>query len=323
MIDRKDIFVPSYYKDFKCIADKCRHSCCVDWEICIDNDTYAKYNNLADIFRTVTDSEDSPCFILNKDGRCPHLNDSGLCNIILSYGEEYLSEICRKHPRFYNYISGKRIEAGVGIVCEEACRLILENENPFSLYKIESLDNVAIDNSEFGFDAIPQREYIFSIIKSEKSFEEKIANLRSAFKLTKLYTEKEWINRFLSLEILNAEWKRDLIAIKDKRLKGNSEISVQYSKYYERLLAYFVYRHISVSDSDENLRARLAFCILSVEMIKLLFEENLNMQSILKTVEVPKNLIDWARRYSAEIEYSEDNIDELIFTFESALIFNH
>ena len=25
--------VPSYYKTFQCIADKCEHSCCIGWEI--------------------------------------------------------------------------------------------------------------------------------------------------------------------------------------------------------------------------------------------------------------------------------------------------
>ena len=38
--------VPHYYKNFKCIADKCRHSCCVGWEIDIDDDTLEKYRNL-------------------------------------------------------------------------------------------------------------------------------------------------------------------------------------------------------------------------------------------------------------------------------------
>ena len=37
------IFFPSYYKDFKCIADKCRHSCCVGWEIDVDDATMEKY----------------------------------------------------------------------------------------------------------------------------------------------------------------------------------------------------------------------------------------------------------------------------------------
>ena len=38
---------PNYYKKFKCIADKCRHSCCVGWEIDIDKDTMRKYSELS------------------------------------------------------------------------------------------------------------------------------------------------------------------------------------------------------------------------------------------------------------------------------------
>ena len=31
--------VPNYYDKFKCIADRCKHSCCIGWEIDIDDDT--------------------------------------------------------------------------------------------------------------------------------------------------------------------------------------------------------------------------------------------------------------------------------------------
>ena len=37
-------FVPNYYKDFKCIANRCKHSCCVGWEIEIDDNTFKKYS---------------------------------------------------------------------------------------------------------------------------------------------------------------------------------------------------------------------------------------------------------------------------------------
>ena len=30
------IIAPNYYPAFRCIADKCRHSCCIGWEIDID-----------------------------------------------------------------------------------------------------------------------------------------------------------------------------------------------------------------------------------------------------------------------------------------------
>ena len=32
------IIAPDYYREFHCIADKCRHSCCIGWEIDIDAD---------------------------------------------------------------------------------------------------------------------------------------------------------------------------------------------------------------------------------------------------------------------------------------------
>ena len=38
------IFAPSYYKTFKCIADKCRHSCCIGWDVYIDDETLEKYS---------------------------------------------------------------------------------------------------------------------------------------------------------------------------------------------------------------------------------------------------------------------------------------
>ncbi len=303
----KGVYSPGYYNEFKCIADKCSHSCCIDWEICIDDVTYEKYKRMSDILPTVTEGDDGSCFELCTDGRCPHLNDRGLCNIIIEHGEEYLSEICKNHPRFYNYIGNGRVEAGIGIVCEEACRLILESEGSFKLFKTEELEDENKDDEMF-FNALPYRDRIISIVEGEGGFDDKIAALREQFEISRVYTSERWLDIFCSLEILDLSWKQELQLIKESFLHPHSEISDEYGEYYERLLTYFVYRHIGVADSEENLRARLAFAILSVEVIRSLFEEN-EEKSIAK-------LIDYARRYSAEIEYSEDNTAELIFLFE-------
>lgn len=32
-----------FYKDFKCIADKCPDSCCKEWDVVVDDDSYIKY----------------------------------------------------------------------------------------------------------------------------------------------------------------------------------------------------------------------------------------------------------------------------------------
>ncbi len=313
------MYAPDYYKDFKCTADKCRHSCCVDWEICIDKFTYEKYLNIDEISSTVTNDGFGPYFALQKDGRCPHLNSQGLCDIILNHGEDYLSEICRNHPRFFNQINEDRIEAGLGIVCEEACRIILENEKPFSLSKIEEFSNQSDGDFYTDFDALPQRSRIIAVIEAEGEFDRKIAELKSDFNLPALYTYDGWLDRLLSLEILDEKWENDLKAVKDKPYRKRTELSASCDRFYERLLTYFVYRYVGVSKNAVNLRSHLAFCILSVEIIRLLFEQGLDAESVPDGKKAPDGLIDWARRYSTEIEYSEDNADELIFAFESAI----
>lgn len=38
--------VPHYYKQFKCKAELCRHTCCKGWEIDIDDAALSKYRHL-------------------------------------------------------------------------------------------------------------------------------------------------------------------------------------------------------------------------------------------------------------------------------------
>ena len=37
------IRVPDYFIDFKCIADRCKHSCCRNWDIYVDSESLEKY----------------------------------------------------------------------------------------------------------------------------------------------------------------------------------------------------------------------------------------------------------------------------------------
>ena len=79
--------VPSYYKEFRCIADKCKDSCCIGWGIDIDEDTRAYYSGIEGTFgkrlrdALETDEEGVVGFKLREDGWCPFLNEKGRCNI--------------------------------------------------------------------------------------------------------------------------------------------------------------------------------------------------------------------------------------------------
>ena len=81
------LYAPKYYADFKCIADKCKHSCCVGWEIDVDKNTLKKYKALNSPYgKTIKKSISNfkvSHFKLSKSKRCPHLNEKGLCNIII------------------------------------------------------------------------------------------------------------------------------------------------------------------------------------------------------------------------------------------------
>lgn len=123
--------VPDYYFEFKCVADKCRHTCCEGWEVDVDSEKLEQYR--ADSFIAPhIDETDTPHFRLDERERCPFLNKSGLCELIIRYGEDALCQICRDHPRFRNFWSD-RTETGLGLVCEEAGRIILGREKPMEL----------------------------------------------------------------------------------------------------------------------------------------------------------------------------------------------
>lgn len=129
------VYVPDYYKEFQCIADRCKHTCCKSWEVEIDEESRKKYRAYPNIEKHIEASDNSDemsYFRLSEDETCPFLLENGLCEMILQYGEDMLCQTCTDHPRFRNFWSD-RIEMGLGLVCEEAARIILGREKPMTL----------------------------------------------------------------------------------------------------------------------------------------------------------------------------------------------
>ena len=155
---------PNYYTKFKCIADKCKHSCCIGWEIDIDEDTMDLYGSLDGDFadKILQNIEgDVPHFVLRDGNRCPFLNQNGLCDIICEFGEDAICDICYLHPRFSNYYEDFA-ETGLGLCCEEAARIILTDEEKFSLPLQSSVENdeFFVKRSEV-FDILQDRNLVF------------------------------------------------------------------------------------------------------------------------------------------------------------------
>ena len=165
-----EIYAPDYYLKFKCIADKCRHSCCIGWDVYVDDETLQKYaregSELGSSIRNaLTELEDGTGFKMCQDGRCPFLDDSGLCDIITQKGDDLLCEICREHPRFYNFFSD-RIETGIGLSCEEASRIITGAEVPAGLVGVST-----VDDEEYELQDI-EKYVTYSVYRDEKNVTE-------------------------------------------------------------------------------------------------------------------------------------------------------
>ena len=165
------IFAPSFYKDFKCLADKCGDSCCIGWEINIDREREVLYARLGGeigeaLRGAVAPSKDGACahFILGDGGRCPLLTAEGLCRLICLGGEEMLTEICREHPRYYNLYSDIA-EVGLGLSCEAAARLVLNSDLNGFLNRYETDTTAEHDPETPSVGALlPARDKLFELL---------------------------------------------------------------------------------------------------------------------------------------------------------------
>ena len=295
------LFAPEYYKSFKCIADKCRHSCCIGWEIDIDPDTEEVYKALGDgygekILKSI-DFDGTPHFSLAENERCPHLDSNGLCRIICELGEDYLCDICREHPRFYNYTS-RGLEVGIGMSCEEACRIILDSED----FGIVELEDDGEDYTFEDFDAVLLRDRIYAILSDDIPYAERLQRIYTEFSVSpSQLSDDEWRHVIDSLEYLN-ESHRELLRI------YSSDILTceKYEKPLERALAYFVFRHCSGACDYEKFISSLGFALFCERLLASLCS-------------MGGDVFEYARILSEELEYSEDNTWDVVNLFNTAL----
>jgi lysine-N-methylase len=163
--------VPHYYKDFTCIASKCKNNCCAGgWQIEIDDDTVAHYSDIEGPFgkklmENIID-DGILCFNL-KDGKCPFLDENRLCEIYQELGEESLGVVCSQFPRYTEYF-GNIKETGIGLACEEAERIIFSDKDSFHL-DCEEISEEECPDSEFDSQLagylFPVRDRIFELIE--------------------------------------------------------------------------------------------------------------------------------------------------------------
>ena len=318
--------MPEYFQKFKCIADKCKDSCCIGWEIDIDEKTRKKYKALdTELGREIVEKTKCGFFPLEKNGRCAFLDGKGLCRIISSVGEGYLCDICREHPRYYG-ISADGLEGGLGLGCEEAARLILSLTELPKIISVEKNVNY-FDNDEHAelSDKIRKRLYdsIFTAHPSELigiyaayasegdslAFYLLSVNNSGSVRLPKSCYIDVDANKVRSLYLDFVKLLSECEAL-DKNWYGLTDelTSVDITDILKKetalrpLLYYFTHRYVRDGVLDLSIGSKILFAILSSMVTVAL--------SCIISGDDPT--VRAAVTFSKNIEYSTDNVDLIL-----------
>lgn len=280
---------PDFYDYFYCLAGECRHSCCREgWEIDVDDGTAALYAALdtplgAELRSALTVSPDgSRSLRLTSEGVCPFFRPDGLCRVVAELGEDALCDICALHPRFFEDV-GDHALAGVGLCCEAAAALLLEGkgsltflageDEPLTLSSLLSLLGQQAPEEALAFSPNVEKDYYQSIFR-----------------------------RYARCEAIDDGWTADLTA-----LAADPEGAVQTAEVYiksydrtvfDRIFQYILYRQLELVEAH-GLPALLRYARESTDFILL-------------WAAVTGDLPECLRRWSAEMEYSTENVELLL-----------
>ncbi len=327
--------MPSYCKNFRCIADKCTDNCCIGWEIDIDTSSAEYYKSVSGAFgarlRDNIAKGHTPSFML-KNERCPFLNNQNLCDIIINLGEDKLCQICRDHPRYFEWFADTK-EGGIGLCCEEAARIIVTNKENFSTYETACDDTGCDDYEEELYDMLVfAREQIITTLENiSLSLKERISlvigyafeiqfmmdnyqfdktPLKAQYPAENISSDiKGFLEAFHKLDPIDDNWQKYLQNLIDSS-EALSDITLEEKDidlYLKNIAVYFIWRYFLKGVYDEEILSKVILMAISVAMIKLMYKKAVLSGD---TLDGEKCSI-LAKNYSKEIEYSEENLEKI------------
>lgn len=315
------VYVPEYFKKFRCIAGDCPDTCCVGWEVDIDPDTSEKYSIVSGDLgnkikkHLVTDETGCELFTLSDGDRCPFLNNCKLCEIHINAGENFLSKTCKLFPRFFDDFGFFR-EMGLGFGCPEAARIILSDEEKFNLVLSEEIEDASEEIDEaFLCRIIELRKEIFNILENNKlTFKEKVSKILSLAKAFQQELDGDFfsdetqerafpdcIKILENMEFIKEE--RKLFLQKIKSTSFSEQIMETYRGDFEKLMKYYIFRYLLKAVYDYDVLTKVKYGVFACVVISRIYAyfENPDFETRVKIM----------YSYSKEVEYSDVNMDFL------------
>lgn len=188
------------FADFECIGGECPDTCCAGWKVIIDENTHKKYLAVEGAFgdeirKSIKTDERGICYFeMQKDSRCPFLNEENLCRVYRTLGPEAMCDTCQNYPRVV-YQAGDILFAAISISCPEAGRMILgKTDKQQYAYDEDPLEMVPDTEDWAGFnEAIHAYTTIHGILQERDFFvRERLASMIIyAYQMQELIGKKE------------------------------------------------------------------------------------------------------------------------------------
>lgn len=327
---------PSFYFKFQCLASKCSDTCCAGWEIEIDEKTETLYKNVSgEMGDKLKANIENGQFKLLPNERCPFLTPNNLCEIYSILGKNFLCAICKEHPRFKEWF-GDYMEQGLGLCCEEAIRLLL-NETSLefvSFYSDEAIISLSEEDIFFRDKIFNHREKIFSILKNRtidfkerlitvfhevKSFEEEnfplLLKNNSSKENDFSITLSHWVKILGETESLGKSWDKVLAAIQTKTISNISSQSVFSDVEKENIVIYLLFRYYAKTLYEGNFSEKFKFALFFLIILE-------NFANELAYDSVGDTKINAIKMLSKQLEYSENNLYFLFEHFNNDVFFS-
>lgn len=157
------LYQPDYYEQFQCTASKCPTTCCMQWRIAVDDETFFRWDE--EWKSHVKQGEDGYVIALGQDGMCPFLNDEKLCKIVIRDGDQAISHTCQTFPREEHIYNG-RIDRALTPGCPAVLDLLWQQES-FQLQEREESKMTCGEIAEINPILFEIRDWLLEIVTTK------------------------------------------------------------------------------------------------------------------------------------------------------------
>lgn len=303
---------PDYYEKFHCLAEKCPDTCCKDWEVDVDEDTFYYYRvqegALGEKLNRLLREEGEAKYIpLAADGRCPFLREDRLCEICAALGEEGLSQTCQEYPRYYMGI-GDYEQIDLSLSCMEVGRLLFTGQGPIRYRKSEDgeepWETPEPEEKERLGDILRQRDELLQRLMTEEE-----AGLPFSV-LPDDRGDAELLQRIPGLEVLDTEGAdligrmcADYALIREHEAAFRARYDDLLRRLFRRFAAYLVYRY-TIDSYYEDVQNVHRMWQRSLRLLLLLCIDHERREGAFGI----GVMIRLAHSFSRQIEHSDENL---------------